>query len=394
MKLMGVFSVAFFRGLTALISFILILLLMHYLSIDSFSSFSFYYTCFTLCSVLPNIGINNSIVLDSENNDFKRKAINVRVYIGLIASFIFLFFLFFQKNDMIFLYACIAGVLSSIFDMQLSFKQATKNIKSYAYFMPLKTGLVFIIALLTIFLAENFVNYFFLNLLIFFGIVFFIWILFFRFTELTNFVENIKIYKLSQHILLFEFLALLMARSEIFILTFYETKNIIGKIDIASFWASYNFILIISMLGTTLSSVILPYMKENVNDYSAINKITNITFSIMLVVILLVVLVSYLIGNYFLIQYSEIYIYILLMGLGVCFSFLSNVDRMKIISGAGSNSKANKIIIFQFLLSVVLNIVFIYIYGVWGAIFTFIFIRAFAWYFMKREVENASKYMG
>ncbi|MDC5554343.1 hypothetical protein OHX01_14785, partial [Acinetobacter baumannii] len=92
MKLSGLLSVALFRGLTALIAFALILLLMHYLDIAAFASFSFYYTCFTLCSVLPNIGVNNSVVLNNENNKFTTQAVNIRIYqilFSLLLAFIF-----------------------------------------------------------------------------------------------------------------------------------------------------------------------------------------------------------------------------------------------------------------------------------------------------------------
>lgn len=86
------------------------------------------------------------------------------------------------------------------------------------------------------------------------------------------------VYKSSRDIFIFEVLALLMARAEVFILTFYNNKEVVIKQDIANFWSSYNFILVISMLGTTLSSIMLPYMKESLGDYRKINKISNLTF--------------------------------------------------------------------------------------------------------------------
>lgn len=92
MKLTGLISVALFRGLTALIAFALILLLMQYLNIGDFASFSFYYTCFTLCSVLPNIGVNNSVVLNNEDTTFINKAVNVRLYQILFSLFLLLYF--------------------------------------------------------------------------------------------------------------------------------------------------------------------------------------------------------------------------------------------------------------------------------------------------------------
>lgn len=113
----------------------------------------------------------------------------------------------------------------------------------------------------------------------------------------------------------------------------------------------------------------------------------------MVLLIFIVVVSSYVLGNYFLTQYSEIYKFIFFMGIGVCFSFMSNIDRMKIVSGVGSNNRANIIVVTQFILSIILNIILIYIFGIWGAIFTFVFIRAFAWFLMHCEVKNDTKHM-
>ncbi|HCA5052209.1 hypothetical protein V8P95_17565 [Acinetobacter baumannii] len=394
MKLSGLLSVALFRGLTALIAFALILLLMHYLDIAAFASFSFYYTCFTLCSVLPNIGVNNSVVLNNENNEFTTQAVNIRIYQILFSLLLAFIFFILDVVDSTLILACLAGILSSIFDLQLSFKQAAKNLKAFAYFMPIKTCLVFFIALITLFISDTFVNDIFINLSLVFFIIFIVWF----FKNINNSIrevnKNIEIYKVGKNILLFEMLALLMARAEVFILTFYSSKEVVVKQDIANFWSSYNFILIISMLGTTLSSVMLPYMKESISDYRKINRIANLTFLLMVVLVVCVVISSYILGSYFLNQYKEIYKYIFFMGLGVCFSFISNVDRMKIVSGVGSNNRANMIIISQFIFSIILNIVLIYIWGIWGSIFTFVFIRAYAWFLMRYEVRNDSKYMG
>lgn len=394
MKLSGLLSVALFRGLTALIAFALILLLMHYLNVEDFASFSFYYTCFTLCSVLPNIGINNSVVLNNEDNKFTNQAVNIRIY-QILFSLFFAFIIFILDIvDRILILACLAGVLSSIFDLQLSFKQAAKNLKLFAYFMPVKTSLVFFIALFTLITSETFVNDIFINL----SIVFFLIFIFWFFKKINSNIKkikiNVEIYKASKNILLFEVLALLMARAEVFILTFYSNKGVIIKQDIANFWSSYNFILIISMLGTTLSSIMLPYMKESIGDYRKINRVANLTFLLMIILVVFVVISSYILGNYFLTQYKEIYKYIFFMGIGVCFSFISNIDRMKIVSGIGSNNRANIILITQFIFSIILNIILIYIWGVWGSIFTFVFIRAYAWFLMHYEVRNDSKYMG
>lgn len=394
MKLSGLLSVALFRGITALIAFALILLLMQYLAIGDFASFSFYYTCFTLCSVLPNIGINNSVVLNNEDIEFTNKAVNVRIYQIIFSVCFASICLMIDMVDKTFIFSCLAGILSSIFDLNLSFKQARKNMKEFAYFMPIKTSLVFIIASITLVTSNNFVPDFFLNLCTVFFLICIVYLFKKLKSNVKNIKENIEVYKFGKNIFLFEALALLMARSEVFILTFYSNKGIVEKHDIATFWSSYNFILIISMLGTTLSSIMLPYMKESVGDYRKINKIINLTFLLMLILIILIVISSYVLGNYFLAQYSEIYKYIFFMGLGVCFSFISNIDRMKIVSGIGSNSRANIIIITQFAFSVILNITLIYVWGVWGAIFTFIFIRAYAWFLMRYEVRNDTKYIG
>jgi len=394
MTLTGLISVALFRGLTALIAFALILLLMQFLNIGDFASFSFYYTSFTLCSVLPNIGVNNSVVLNNEDTTFINKAVNVRFYQILVSLLFALIFFITGIVDNIFVFACLAGVLSSCFDLQLSFKQASKDLKKFSYFMPIKTSIVFVVVIITLIISNNFVEDIFFNLSVVFFLLSVIWFLKKINISIKNIKQNLMVYKFSRDIFIFEVLALLMARAEIFILTFYGDKEIVVKQDIANFWSSYNFILIISMLGTTLSSIMLPYMKESVGDYQRVNRIANLTFFLMVILIFFVVISSYVLGNYFLTQYNEIYKYVFFMGIGVCFSFMSNIDRMKIVSGLGSNNRANIIIVTQFIFSIILNIILIYIWGIWGAIFTFVVIRAYAWLLMHYEVKNDSKYMG
>ena len=94
---------------------------------------------------------------------------------------------------------------------------------------------------------------------------------------------------------------------------------------------------------------------------------------------------------YFNTNYKQLPYYVLTLGIGVFFSFLANIKRLKLI--AYECKGVDKIVFNQLIISIVFNFIFIYFLGIWGAIITFISVRLFSYIcftykFRKLKCEN------
>lgn len=381
--------VIFSRGLTAGLAFLTMLVLMWLLTLDDFAKYSFFFTIFTLCSVIPNIGVNNYIVLENEDELHKKSAIQNRMAVCIALSIIiFTIGKLFHLKDIL-VYSCLAGLLSSIFDLNLSIVQSTKNMKVYALLMPLKTLSIFLISIVTLVSSKNFLNDYFYNFLIFFSISFFI---FTGFYVLKNIKPNlnIHIYKKSYNFIIYEVVALILVRCEVFILSWYLSKGFILNKDLASYWASYNFIMVLSLIGSTMSNMILPYIKNN-NDTQGFSEIVRKTSMFMKVFIVLLIIFSFVFSEFFLTKYNGMYICVGIMSLGIYFAFLANIDRLKIMVGIGSNKYANQVVISQLVVSIILNFTLIYFIGLIGAVISYFLTRFFGFVLLRIEICKVKK---
>lgn len=376
------------RAGTAFLSFMVMLYLMKCLSLEQFADYSLYFTIFTMCAVIPNMGVNNYIVLENKNKENFIKIKNVRLY--FICAILLILLILYESNlvsSKLLLFSISAGFLSSIFDLNMSLQQAHKNMFKYSLYMPLKTLLMTLVAVYTIYVYKKiFVDAYFRNLFIVFFIFFIFWFILNVSKSMKNISDNLRIYNLGFNLFFYEVLALILVRCEIFILNYYDF--IISKTDIAKFWAAYNFVLILSIVSSTLSNMILPYLKDR--NEKEIDEVVSRVSKYMLVIVLVVSVASYIVGDYFIKNYSGIYVSVLMMGFGIYFSFFANINRLKILSGIGSNRLANTILVFQLLLTIVLNLIFIYWLGVFGAVLTFLIVRYFGHYFLKQEVSKNS----
>lgn len=378
------FKVAFWRGLTAILSFLTIILCMKNLSIDDFAEYSLVFTIYTAFCLLPNLGINNYMVLEEGDKKIIEKNDNIKIY---FAFFVFGAYLLKNLNiiDDIIFYAVAGGIFSSVIDYNLSKYQARKEFHKYSLMMPLRT-LVFLLGVIFVFYAN--VNKSIINIFYITGLIYLCFYLFFFFRNIKLsffcFKANLSIYALSTSFLVFELCALLMMRLEVWVLSFYSEYINLSKLDIANYWAAFNFIMIMSMVSSTLANVVLPYIKKNKeNNFSSLKKIINKVSILMIFSLIISIFFSYLMSIfYFDSNYKILPVYVFFLGLGVFVSFKANIERLKLMAGT-ENSKVNKFVIFQVLMSFLMNIVFIYFFGVWGAIFTFIIVRLLSWLFFK-----------
>ena len=384
-------SLVFFsRAFTAGVAFCTMLLLMWVLNIEDFAKYSFYFTFFTFCSVIPNIGVNNHIVLDNDNKDYKIAVIENRQITCIVLVIVTALFGLLFKIDEVLILSCISGFISSIYDLNLSIVQSSKNMKNYAFVMPIKTMSIFCAALISLLFKENFLFSFFSILLIFFLFSFIVWFIF-NFKQRLRPKFNIEIYQKSKNFLIYEVATLILIRCEVFILSYYLGKKIIEDSDLANYWASYNFILIISIIGTTMSSLILPYLNDKKLKKIELDNVVRKTSILMIILIGILFLFSYVLSEFFINKYSGLHLYILFMSIGVFLSFISNIDRLKIMAGMGSNEYANKVVIGQLVFAIVTNLILIYYYAIFGAVLSYLLVRLFGYIMLKFEISKHSK---
>lgn len=379
MNLNILFKVVFWRGLTAILSFLTMFLCMKEMDVNNFADYSLAFTIYTAFCLLPNMGINNQTVLENKNLKLIEKNNNIKIYFSVIIFFAYIIY-YCKIIEDIYFFAVVAGISSSIFDYYLVKLQAKKQFVKYSLFMPLRTGIFLLGILITfyIFKSINVIDIF-KNIAIFFSFVYFLYIVKNINYKTLNIKSNFSIYRDSYSFLIFDLCALLMMRAEVWILSFYNQIIALPKANIANYWAAFNFIMIVSIMSSTLANVILPYIKESKNDkFSKLNLLISKVILIMIILLIISVVLSYLATIfYFNDNYKKLPYYVLTLGIGVFFSFLANIERLKLI--AYECKGVDKIVVNQLLISIVFNFIFIYLLGIWGAIITFISVRLFSY---------------
>lgn len=387
MNLNILFRVVFWRGLTAVLSFLTMFYCMRNMSVYDFSDYSFAFTVYTAFSLLPGMGINNQVALDNGNIKLIEKNNNVKIYFSLFILVIIGAYSFALIQSLIF-FAMIGGIASSIFDSYLVSLQAKKEFIKYSLFMPVKTAIILIVVVLTAyFLKKADVQFIFRNIAIIFMFFYVIFVLFKINSHTLDFKNNLSIYRDGFSFLVFDLCAMLMMRAEVWILSFYNSFINLPKENIANYWAAFNFIMIVSIMGSTLANLILPYIKESAeNNFSKLNVLIRKVIMIMFLLLIVSVFASYIASKYYLSSsYNFLPYYVLSLGVGVFFAFLANIERLKLM-GYGVKG-VDRIVINQFLISIVCNFIFIYLFGIWGAVLTFIIVRLYSYLSFSKKVK-------
>ncbi|RKG31910.1 MATE family efflux transporter [Acinetobacter tianfuensis] len=383
MNLNILFKVVFWRGVSALLSFFTVLLCIKNLSVDDFANYSSAFTIYTAFCLIPNLGINNFLVFENGNSDIEKKNYYIKIYY-LIFIFFISFLCFFNLISNLYFYAIVTGIFGSMFDFNLVRYQAKKQFRKYAILMPLRTVVFFLSLLFVIYIEgrEIIVE----NIFKFSACIFSIYYLYFLKDKISldvfKFKENIQIFNGARSFLIHEVCMLLMVRAEVWILTMYSAIGF-SKSDLANYWAAFNFILIISILGNTLASIVLPYIQDESKDgMLKLEKMVKKVSLMMFGVLVLTVILVYFISNYYFSKdYKELPYYVAVLGVGVLFGFLANIDRLKLIKF--KNKFIDNMLIFQLMISILLNFILIYFYGVWGAIICYVFVRFLGFFSFK-----------
>ncbi|QPK05351.1 hypothetical protein [Vibrio kanaloae] len=383
------------RVASAGITFITSLLVMSSLDVVSFGEYFFLTTLVTFFSTLPNIGINNSFVF--MGGEFCKKNSTVflltKVCISkvfIIAAVLVCYFFYFEDYNVIL--CVISGVFLSLFDSILSYFQSLKKFREYTILLPVKNiSLLFIIFIL---LKSGF------NPIYGFYIIALLSYLFFLYMTLTNLDLSevsinsvINILNNSKYFIVFELMALIMIRTETWILKYYTSNEIIDENLLGVYGITLTICTAISILSNSTTSLLLPYIKEN----SKLLNSSNVTI-LMIVVSIFCLLYLYL-TNITLhhldpTKYSGYFSVAKYIIAGMALSFVAGVIRINLIN-TGFNQYLNKVYICQFIFSAICAFYMILYWGVVGAAISFFLTRLFGFVFTvlryaKENYKNVS----
>lgn len=383
MNLNILFKVVFWRGLTAILSFFTVMLCIKTFSVEIFADYSTAFSIYTACCLIPNLGINNFFVYQNGDKELEEKNYNIKIYYLFFIIIFYVINLFGLIKDLYF-YAIIAGILGSMFDYNLVKYQANKEFKKYSFFMPMRTLIFFLCVVLIVLLEkEELIVEDIFKISSFLFLIYYIWTIKGKFNhKIFSFKNNITLYKGAYSFLIYEICVLLMVRAEVWVLSIYTNWGL-SKVDVANYWAAFNFILIVSILGNTLANIILPYLKnESEEGIVLLDKMVRKVSLMMLVILVLTLLFVYYISDIFFDDnYSNLTGYVACLGLGVFLGFLSNIERLKLIKM--KNKIIDRLVISQLFVSIFLNFTLIYFFDIWGAIIAYVIVRLFGYLVFK-----------
>lgn len=356
------------------------------LTVIDYAYFSFVFSIFTAAMLLPSIGINNAYVVNSTNismQDYENSKLIVTLgflFILLVSS------VFIEK---IYIYSILAGLLGASFDHVLSKYQASENFKVYNFLLPLRSILLLLIMIVVLhFFNEDFIDAYFKSISIIFFISIIIYLLYSK-TRLRNKPLNSlkKLINVSKGFIVFEVSVLVLMRLEVWLLTFFVGVGYLNSQSVAYYWAAFSFIFLLPIISSSLTTILLPTLKKNNSLEGAKAKLILIFLSmIILYISIACIAIEFLFGE----KYEETLIILPIMGVGVFFSFIANLERLSLVA-LGKEKKGNIVSYCQLAVSLLVNIALIPLLGLYGAVLAFVSVRLtslLGFYFILKKEKN------
>lgn len=376
-----IFSVASSRLASAAITFMTSLFLIRELSIPEYGDLFFLISLITFFCTLPNVGINNFFVYNNECDK-----LNSWIYTKLIVFFagvLFIIPLFFILDKEI-IYAVLIGFIFSLFDTALTAYQSQQRFKIYSLLLPAKN--IVLLILLFIF-SKDYLNLSFLNAYFITALLFtipFIFLLVNNFPP-SSFI-SLELLKGAKGFLLFEFFALIIIRSETWLIKFFESLNMVDPKTLGIYGIVFGLCSGLSIVSNSIQSVLLPKIKK---DASFLH---DRGLRILWFYTFVVGILYYLLVNMFLLFYKKDVFSISIICsaiviIGICASFIASLLRLRIFN-ASEEQKLNAIYIAQLILTFILGGIFIMLWGAIGAAISFTFVRVSGLLLMINIVRN------
>lgn len=364
----AVFNIGASRLVSAFIAFLVSFVLMSELSVTDFGNFYFYLSIITLATTLPCIGINNSYIF---NNDEALEGKFISLKLLLVFSFstgAFLLYLVGLLSDVMILISLVTGFIFSFFDSHLSNLQCKKKFKQYALHLPLKNILVFTLVFILVDKIDEPVYVF-----TFVAVATLVVLFYYYFGKLTINMDFNLFKSMAGGFYFFEVSSLIMVRSETWWLKFYSEAGEVNEQSLGVFGAAFTVCTIVSIVATAVNSAMLPFIK-NKPELLRLRNLALLSF-VAVCFLLAYYFVSWLVIDiYFEDKFSASLSYIPYILIGMFFSFIAGVVRLDLVR-RDLLAYLNKVYLLQLVITIIAGAVFIYLYGLMGAIAVFVGVR-------------------
>ncbi|MCQ6261989.1 hypothetical protein MLD55_08590 [Alcanivorax sp. MM125-6] len=380
----NVFFIIFTRFASAGAIFISSLLAMHYLSPERFAEYGYLYTVYSAFVLIPTIGILNTMVINYDQAKFVVKESNFyRCFVIVIALCLVSTLYVVGVVNIVFLSAASCGLIASGIDFKMAVFQSKKKFKKYGLLMPARSGLYMISVSGAFFLFLDSKDLFLYIYIFLMGLVLSASLFIGRHLDVRPKLKIealIKTIRGASSFYIYEIGALIMMRTEIWLLNYYATNgDAFSKKDVGSYMSAYTVVFAIPIITSSLMALMMPYVKSRNFSQGFRNK-KNVMLMVLGFagfVVIYGVAASFLIDVFYAQKFpgSKMVIWLLLGGMWA--SFLAGVVRLAIINS--QNEKAtNWVTLSQVVVSVLLGLFLIPKYGIYGAGCTFALVRAYA----------------
>lgn len=365
----SIFSVASSRLISAAITFLTSLFLINELSVTKYGELFFWISLITFFSTLPNIGINNFFVYNNEKSTEIDSWIYTKLVVFLGSLLVFMPLSYFIYNGA--MYAVLIGLLFSLFDTVLTTCQAQQRFKIYSILLPAKNAVL--LFFLFIFSKEK-VNLDFLHAYCLTAFLFsipFVLLLFKNFPPKKIF--SMELIKGAKGFFLFELFALIIIRSETWIIKLFESLNMIDAKTLGVYGIVFGLCSGLSIVSNSIQSVLLPKIKSDPAS------LYGERLKVLYIYAFLFGFSYYFMVNLFLFFYKEEVLSLSLVCsavviVGMCASFISSLLRLRLVN-SGKDKALNIIYVIQLLLTFLLGSICILSWGAVGAAVSFALVR-------------------
>lgn len=376
-----IFSVAGSRLASAAVTFITSLFLIQELSITEYGNLFFLISLITFFSTLPNVGINNFFVYNNECGKLD-SWIYTKVIVFLIAIlFVTPLFITLDREIM---YAVLIGLIFSLFDTALTAYQAQQKFKLYSLLLPAKN--IALLILLCVF-SKNGLNLNLLNAYCVTALLFTIPLIFLLVDNSPpSSFFSLELLKGAKGFFLFEFFALIIIRSETWLIKFFESLDIVEHKTLGIYGIVFGLCSGLSIVSNSIQSVLLPKIKKNA-DFLHGRALSTLWFYTLAVGVSYYLLVNIFLFFYKKDVFSLSVICSAIFIMGICASFISSLLRLRIFN-VGAERKLNTIYVVQLILTFLFGGIFIMLWGAIGAAISFTFVRVTGLLLMINIVRN------
>lgn len=377
------------RFINAFLFLLFTFFMMSVLSVENYGEFSFFYSIASVVPFFLNLGIDASLIAITSKIDNHDKYLNylglywrlkfILIGVGVLISFVYLSFV---GNELVFL-SLLAGITFGFSDCFKAPAEARKMFNFVSLTLPLRNTFLLLLCFFLYWLGYDNV-YVFIYCMISANVlrIVFIYVLYVRKIAPLVLKTTLKfgdLFVFLKWIFTKDLLITIVAQLEILILGQLVLHNIVSKAELGYYSGAFTLSMVLSLVTNSLTSILLPEVAGK-DDVKSLQSFILKLFKSMLFVVPVCILFYFIITAFVHFGYGEKYeasipLFPIII-LGTIFAFYAN--NISLIFYRKDRLFFLVLITFlKLVLGVVLSLIFIPIYGSWGAAISFLIVRIF-----------------